>query len=309
MIVCLGTTPVFQRSMIFDRLTPDAVNRAREVADYASGKSVNAARVIHTLGGEVLATGFVGGGRGRALLADLDAAGIAHDFVTAPTETRQCITVIDRSTGTATELVEESQPVGSEAWIALESKLQMLLPSTKVWVFSGTLAPDAKPDFYARWLPLGARTGARVIVDVVGEPLRLAMGHPTAILKMNRDELARTLKTDLTADSALIAAMREHVPKEGALIVTLGAHGAVACDAQACWRCNAPAVHAVSAVGSGDSFAAGLAMALHNDENLPEAIKLAVACGAANAMTARAGFLEKDVVNQLRNEVEVQAVG
>lgn len=308
MILCLGTTPVFQRSMIFDHVTPDAVNRAREVSDYASGKSVNAARVIHTLDGEVLATGFVGGGRGQALLVDLDAAGIAHDFVTSPTETRQCITVIDRSSGTATELVEESQPVGSDAWIALESKLQVLLPRAKVWIFSGTLSPDAETDFYARWLPLAAGTGARVIIDVVGEPLLLAMGHPTAILKMNRDELARTLKMDLTADSSLISAMREHVPKQGALIVTLGAEGSIACDARNCWRCDAPRIRAVSAVGSGDSFAAGLATALHKGEPLPEAISLAVACGAANAMTARAGFLDKETVYQLRQQLTVRAV-
>src|SRR5258708_3397627 len=75
MILCLGTTPVYQRTMVFDRVTPDAVNRAREVHDYASGKSVNVARVVHTLGEPLLATGFVGGGRGEALLRDLDASG------------------------------------------------------------------------------------------------------------------------------------------------------------------------------------------------------------------------------------------
>jgi tagatose 6-phosphate kinase len=299
MILCLGTTPVYQRTMIFDRLTPDAVNRAKEVSDYASGKSVNAARVIHTLGGPVLATGFTGGRRGQALLADLDSAAIPHDFVTTPAETRQCITLIDRSTHTATELVEESSPVGPESWRELESKLNQLLPRAKVWIFSGTLAPDANPDFYARRLPLATQCGAKCIIDVVGQPLRLAMRHPNAILKMNRDELARTLNQDLYTDTALITAMRQNVPQEGALIVTLGADGAVACDPHSCWRCPSPTIQPVSAVGSGDSFAAGLALALHNNQPLPEALKLAVACGAANAMMPKAGFLEKPQVDHL----------
>ena len=308
MILCLGTTPVYQRTMIFDRLTPDAVNRAKEVSDYASGKSVNAARVIHTLGGDVLATGFKGGGRGQALLADLNAAAIPHDFVTTPTETRQCITLIARTSHTATELVEESLPVGPGAWRNLEAKLDEVLSRAKVWVFSGTLAPDADENFYARWLPLAAEHRARLIIDVVGEPLRLAMRHPNAILKMNREELARTLNQDLSTDIALLTAMRHQVPKEGALIVTLGADGAIACDAHSCWRCPSPKIQPVSAVGSGDSFAAGLALALHDNQPLPEALKLAVACGAANAMTPKAGFLEKGQVDRLVQSVRPELI-
>ena len=46
MIVCLGTTPTMQRTMLFDRVEIDAVNRAVEVREYASGKSVNVAKVL-----------------------------------------------------------------------------------------------------------------------------------------------------------------------------------------------------------------------------------------------------------------------
>ena len=308
MILCLGTTPVYQRTMVFERVTPDAVNRAREVCDYASGKAVNAARVVHTLGKEVLVTGFVGGARGKALVEDLDRAGVAHDFVWTPAETRQCITMIDRSKGTATELVEESTAAGVLAWRDLDTKLRDLLPRANVWVFSGTLAPDGNKDFYARWLPVAAGSGARAIVDVVGEPLRLAMGYPNAILKMNRDELARTLGEDLSSDEALFGAMRRRVPKLGALVVTLGAGGAIGCDVKSCWRVSSPKVDAVSAVGSGDAFAAGLAVGLSEGQPLAEAMKLATACGAANAMTAKAGFLEKGVVEGLVGQASFESV-
>lgn len=308
MILCLGTTPVYQRTMVFDRVTPDKVNRAREVHDYASGKSVNAARVIHALGERVLATGFVAGRRGEALRHDLDAAGVAHDFVTAPGETRQCVTVIDRAAGTATELVEESAPAGADAWRALEAKLQTRLPAAGVWVFSGTLAPDAAKDFYARWIPTAARTGARVIVDVVGEPLRLAMREPGAILKMNRDELALTIGQNLHDEQKLKDAITGHAPPGGLLVVTLGAGGAIAGDARTCWRATAPKITPVSAVGSGDAFAAGLAVALHRNLSLSDALKLAIACGAANAMTSLAGHLDRRVTEPLAAAVRVEEV-
>src|SRR5687767_2814604 len=109
MILCVGTTPVMQRTIVFPRLQIDAVNRAVEVHETASGKSINVARVAHTLGEEVLATGFLGGDSGKFIRADLSSARIAHDFVEVTPKTRMCVTVMDESSGHATELVEEAQ--------------------------------------------------------------------------------------------------------------------------------------------------------------------------------------------------------
>ena len=47
-----------QRTMVFARGEIDAVNRAAKVTETASGKSLNVARVLHTLGNDVLAMVF-----------------------------------------------------------------------------------------------------------------------------------------------------------------------------------------------------------------------------------------------------------
>src|SRR3954470_16366450 len=111
MILCLGTTPTMQRTMLFDRVEIDAVNRATEVREYASGKSVNVAKVLRTLGHNATATGFIGGARGALLQEHMERAGIGHDFVEVEAATRLCTTVIDRGSGAVTELVQESDPV------------------------------------------------------------------------------------------------------------------------------------------------------------------------------------------------------
>jgi tagatose 6-phosphate kinase len=300
MILCLGTTPVYQRSMTFDCVRPDGVNRAKEVADYASGKSLNVARVLHTLGKEPLAAGFVGGARGRMLCGDLDAAGIRHEFVTVRPETRQCITIIDQAAGTATELVEESAAVEESAWQELDRKLRWLLPQSRLWIFSGTLPPAAPQDFYARWLPLARQIGATAILDTRGEPLKLALQHGNAIYKLNRDEFAETLGADLSDDRTLVDMIRKQTPDAGKLIITLGKSGAIGSDGNNVWRVHSPMVKAVSAVGSGDAFAAGLGAALSDGMPLQDALKLAAACGAANALTPFAGHLLHTDVERLQ---------
>src|SRR5436305_11290000 len=175
MILCIGTTPSLARSMIFDRIQVNEANRAREVIDYASGKAINAARVVHTLGKPVTVAGFVGGERGKSLCADLDRAGIAHAFTEVQAQTRFCITSIDRFGGTATEFIEESQPVGEEAWQQLSAQLDQIRQSAQVVVCSGSLPPNGPTDFYAQQVQR-KRPGQHIIIDgrgaVVQEALR-----------------------------------------------------------------------------------------------------------------------------------------
>src|ERR1041385_8632127 len=106
MILCVGTTPVKQRTMVFAHVQIDAVNRATQVIETASGKSINVARVLTTLEEEGLATGFWGGESGKLIRAQLTASGIGHEFVEVEPATRMCITILDGVTQQATELVE-----------------------------------------------------------------------------------------------------------------------------------------------------------------------------------------------------------
>ena len=306
MIVCLGTTPVYQRSMVFERLTPDGVNRAAAVHDYASGKSINVARVLHTLGEDVIALGFAGGRRGDAMLADLDAAGIRHDFVRVKPETRQCITVIDRSDGSATELVEESKQVPSDAVPALLDKLAAHVRSAGGCVLSGSLPPGLHHDFYAQCLGR-ARGAVPTVVDARGEPLRTALKEQRRfIAKMNRDELAATCGRSLSSHDEIIDAARFVLQEGGVSIVTLGADGAIVVEPGQAWHVTPPEVETRSAVGSGDSFAAGLISAIVRGQSIMDACTLAAACGAANAMTDLAGHLSVEDVQTLRRRVRVE---
>lgn len=294
--------------MVFDRLTIDGVNRAASVRDYASGKSINVARVLAELGDEPLACGFAGGDRGAAMLRDLDTAKISHDFVKVKPQTRQCVTVIDSKAAQATELVEESEAVPDESWEALDAVIRRHLADAKACIFSGSLPPGAPADFYARWAAEAVSHRTPMLLDTRGEPLRLALERGGIIAKLNRDELAATLGRPLETEQDLVTAMREWLPRVLAIIVTLGAGGAVAMQADGAWRVHPPKVRAVSAVGSGDAFAAGLMSHLVAGHSLPLALKMAAACGAANTITPMAGFLAATDVVRLTAQTQVEAL-
>jgi tagatose 6-phosphate kinase len=310
MIVCLGTTPVFQRSMVFDRVTPDDVNRATAVYDYASGKSPNVARVLHTLGEDPVVTGFAGGDRGRALAADLDRIGVRHDFVWVEAPTRQCVTVIDRATGTATELVEESAPVRPEDWDALDQKLAQLIPDALACVFSGSLPPGAPKEFYYTCLNAFCPPDMPVILDARRQALRRATRSTRqhVIPKLNHGEFIETWGPSATSEEGLRELLRFLPPVMGCAVVTQGARGAIAVDSERerAWRVLPPAVLARSAVGSGDAFAAGMIFEIVRGKGVEDACALGAACGAANAMTDLAGHLSAQDVESLRSQVRIE---
>lgn len=307
MILCLGTTPTVQRSMTFARLQVDAVNRAVAVHESASGKSINAARVVNTLGEPVLATGFVGGDTGAFVRRDLDAIGIAHDFITVKPTTRVCVTAIDQAAGTATELIEESKPVEDAAWDALRVKLVELVPRAKVLVLSGTLTPGAPQTFYRECVEAAARSGVRTVLDATGEPLRLALSARPFIIKPNRSEVGRTLGVDVTSDDRFRDAIRRLLAGGPHwAIVTMGGDGAVISDGARFWRLRHPPVRVVSPIGSGDAFSAGLAVGIARGQEVPEAAMLGAGCGAANAMTPSAGHVHLADVERLVRAVTIQ---
>jgi tagatose 6-phosphate kinase len=144
--------------------------------------------------------------------------------------------------------------------------------------------------------------------------MRRCLEHANFIAKMNREELAGMAATTLDNDEQLQSTMTRLTPRGGKLIVTMGSAGAMVCDGERFLRIHSPKIESISAVGSGDSFAAGLAVALDpgsmptsaDDEHHPW--RLAAACGAANAMTDRCGYVDLRHVKRLCAEVDVEVL-
>jgi len=222
--------------------------------------------------------------------------------------TRMCITVRDTSNGTATELVQEASEVEKPAWGKLRQRVAELIPRAKVLVLSGSLPPGAPQDFYAYCVNRATECAAISIVDAAGEPLRRAMASKPLVVKPNRSELAKTLDTPIESDAAFRDAIKQLIALGPAwAVISEGKAGAVVSDGESFWRVRSPKVDAINPIGSGDALAAGLASAISRGQRLPEACKLAIACGAANALTPVAGVVRPDDVAELIERVEIES--
>lgn len=298
-----------QRVMIFRSLALDAVNRAVTTLDGAAGKAVNVAKVLRALGERPVAIGFLGGDRGEFLRSALEAKGIELDFVNGVARTRQCVTVIDQSAGTHTELVEESRPVDPVDFERLLAIIRRRIAGSQAVVMSGTITPGGPADLYFHCTRTASEAGALSVIDARGATLVEALKARPGLVKPNRAELAATVGRELNGEPAVRLAMRELCDRGAQrIVVTAGKAPTLAFDGASSWKIVGPQIAVVNPIGSGDAFTAGLVARLVRGDDLGEACRWASAAGAANALTPMAGEVNREDVERLAREVKVESL-
>ncbi|MFI6792867.1 1-phosphofructokinase family hexose kinase [Nonomuraea sp. NPDC050383] len=277
------------------------VNRVQTVHRRAGGKGVNVARVLRGLGQEVLVTGLAGGPVGRAVEADLEAAGLPHALVPIAAESRTTLAVTGGPGGAA--LFNEPGPEVSAAELREFGRVYAsLLERADAVVLSGSLPRGVPAGTYATLAALAAEHGVPAIVDADGEALRHApAGRPT-IVKPNVHELARAVPPhDHPVEGA------EHLRARGAesVVVSLGEEGVYAVTPEGTFRARMPYRVEGNPTGAGDSLVAGLALGLVEGAAWPERLRTAAALGAAAVAAPVAGDFDRDVYARTRPLIEI----
>jgi ribokinase len=260
---------------------------------FAGGKGANQALAAARLGAGVAMVGLVGeDDAGRALPEGLAAEGVDVSRVlrdaTAPT-------------GAALILVED----GGQNLIAVAPGANARVGEAEVARALGCLGRGdllvlqlEVPTAAVRAAVAGASAaGARVLLNAApAAELDAETLGGVEVLVVNEEE-ARALGGRPPEEGA--ALLREHGP--AAVVVTLGARGALLRDPDGGLLVPGRPVPAVDATGAGDAFVGGLAAALAAGAGLRQAVSLAVAAGAAavTAMGAQASLPRREDLRRL----------
>lgn len=281
MILSAGLTPAWQQILVFDAFHVGGVNRAREVHWCASGKVFNAGIGAHHLGGPSLTLAPVGGPPRGEIEAEFAALGVPHRWIETVAATRVCTTILDRSTGTITELVENGRPVTAHELDAFCAAYAEEAARAAVVVLIGSLPIGTPETFYRRLLE---RTPCPAVLDFRGPGLMSVLDLQPYVVKPNRDELARTVGRPLDSDEDLLAAMRSLNARGAAwVVITQGAGPVWVSSTHAVYRLTPPPVpDIVNPIASGDALAATIAWATRAGRPLPEAVRLGLAAAAQN---------------------------
>lgn len=270
------------------QVLPNRKLRLGEVLTDPGGGGINIARVVTRLGGQARAAVSLGGVLGDEIARLLDEAGIDRLALPCPGPSRQSLSVTDASNGKQYRFVMPG-PVWTEALTrqALEA-LAAAVP-TGGWVaLSGSNPPGLADDFATHLAARVAAGGGALLVDTSG-PALLALAEARAgiaVLRIDRVE-AEFLAGRPLPEHADTAGFAQDLVAQGVaevVVLARGSEGNILADASGAWHARAVPVEVVSAVGAGDSFAAGLLLGRARGGDWPQALALAAACATATCM-------------------------
>jgi fructose-1-phosphate kinase PfkB-like protein len=144
-LVFVAANASIDRLYEVDHLRLGSIHRPAVVVARPGGKGLNAARAAASLGARVTAVGIVGGRSGYWIFERLADIGVEASMLRSAGETRTCISILDRSTGSLTELYELGEELEPAAWESFEAIVAGELDRGDVGAlaFSGSLPPGA----------------------------------------------------------------------------------------------------------------------------------------------------------------------
>lgn len=306
MITVAGFNTAIDHLFLLDALVPGTVQRASRAELYPGGKGLHVAQTIAALGERVQLVGLTDAAHRNLITRRMAERGVLFHGVEIDQPLRTCIAVRERE-GRFTELLSPGPKVPTATREQLLRTWSRCAEESELLVMSGSLPRGFDADTYARMVQQAAAAGMRCLVDASGDALRQAADSRAWLLKPNRDEASdltgRPVRT-LSDAAGVVRAL--HAQGIAQPVVTLGAEGAVGFDGRTAWHASVALAHSTNTVGSGDCLLAGLTVALKRGEPLEAALRLGVACGAANAMDEETGYVRRECVDALLGQVRVR---
>lgn len=307
MIFTVTLNAAIDKTYTVENFRIDRIHRASSCKMVAGGKGINVSRVYSAMGGDALSTGFVGGHNGVFITEALRAEGLKSDFVQIDGESRVCIKIVDPVQKTQTELNEIGPEITPHEISGFRNKFASLIRGMEYVVICGSCPPGVPDEFYAELVETARSHGVRCVLDANGLQLTAGMKAIPYMAKPNIHELSELMGRDLTTIQEAAEAAGEIVSQGVEIMaVTLGRDGAIVCTKDGVWRAKSPEISFVSAVGSGDSFAAAFIHVLSTGGTVEEGLRAGTAAGAANATYCAAGFCTASDVSTLMEQVEVE---
>lgn len=304
-IVTLTINPTIDTSCRVDHVVAEQKLRGKSPRHEPGGGGINVSRAIKKLGGESMALYTSGGPIGQMLQTFLSQEDINHHPISIEGMTRENFIVSEESTGRQYRFGMPGPSLRDEEWQRCLEKTSAANPGSGYIVASGSLPPGVPADFYARIAHIAKKLGSRVIVDTSGEALRLAANTHVFLLKPNIDELRYLAGEKIRSESHMKTAAKKII-EEGqseAVVISLGAAGALFVSKDGCESFRAPTVPIESKIGAGDSMVAGIVLSLSKGKPLRDAVRFGIAAGTAAVMTPGTELCRKEDAEYLYGQM------
>lgn len=308
MILTVTLNVAVARTLVVPNLSLGHRHRAPESVSLAGGKGINVARALRSLGVPVLAAGLAGGRNGDTVRDGLTEASIPFDLVKIASPSRTSTAIIDPTSGIQTEINEYGPEVSPDEAAEFTRRLEFLMEYATAVIFSGSMPRNLEEDYLADLVHRSRERGLYTVVDSTPAVLRAALKADPSLVSPNQQEAESVAGFDFIEQEDFIRGLSRlmDLGAESACITSREGHSYLCLDGGVI-SAQAPNVEALSTIGSGDAYLAGLLAGLLYRRLPPvDAVRLAAGCAAANAETLGAGAFDPRRAEELAEQVGIE---
>lgn len=309
MIITVTLNPAVDKTADLERFDHGGLNRLTNIINDAGGKGINVSKTIQALGGETIATGFLGGSAGMMIENALNDLDIKHDFIKVSGNTRTNLKVVEHN-GFVTELNEPGPEISEADVKELEEKLLSYAGDDTIYVFAGSIPASVDKEAYCDLIRAVKAKGSKVFLDADGELFVKGLKAQPTIIKPNKAEVEEHFGMETSATEEELISMGKKLLEEGPELVAVsrGAMGALFFTKDAVYSCAGLKVDAHSTVGAGDAMVAALTYGIDSKLSLPDCIRLGMATSAGAVTTKGTKPPTRALVDELMEKVEIQTL-
>ncbi|MBR1722948.1 MAG: hypothetical protein IJ727_10785 [Treponema sp.] len=301
-ILCVCLSATIQRTVQFDSFETERINRSKNWREDASGKALNAARVLNQIepGSSAVICPVGNANAERFMVLASNDCDLYVTPIYIEGNTRECWTLLDLSKGTTTELIadEAGNPLhiaGAEAELKLLEFVRKYMTSYDALLFAGSRPAVWSKNICARICEVAHKAGKIILADFKGDDLLGTLKVCTPqIIKVNEEEFCQTFGVSAYDDDSLAAAISEKSRElKNIIIVTRGKKETLASENGKNYHCAVENVKAVNTTACGDTFSAGFIYDYLLNKNIESAIKSGNHYAALNAQTIVPGSIKQ----------------
>jgi 6-phosphofructokinase 2 len=307
MIATVTLNPSLDKIVTVEELVVDEANRWTSLRRDPGGKGINVSRVVHELGGETIAYGFIGGIDGETLKHLLQQQGVPFDFTPIEGEIRSNFIITDLKTRRQTRIDAPGPSISKGELGKLIDKVTRIKPKPDFLVFAGSVPPGVPDDIYRQLIEKAKKSGIKTVLDSDNKWLKEGIGAKPNVIKPNVHEAEELLEVHLRDEAAIIEAVKTLANRGiDVAAISRGKDGLIVANGEKILRVTSPQVEVRSTIGAGDSTIAGLVLKLSQGHGIEEASRWAAAAGTATTLTPGTELCRREDVERLLPQVKVE---
>ena len=305
MIYTITLNPSLDYIMHMSHFEIGETNRSLYEDIYPGGKGFNVSTILHRLGLETTALGFVAGFTGEEIKKQL----IKRGFECKLCELDHGISRIN----VKMKGEQETEINGSGPDITKDKLDEMFhqldaLTSDDLLVLAGSIPLSLPDDIYEQIMKRLTNKNIKIVVDATNKLLTRVLPYHPFLIKPNKRELEELFGIEIHDQTTLITYAKK-LQNQGAcnVLVSLGKDGALLIsEDQHIYKCGAPLGTLINSVGSGDSMVAGFIAGYLKHHSYKEALRLGSACGSATAFSNDLASLDK--IKEMYQQIESEEI-